>query len=415
MWSKIMAVTEIKQTTVDVRVQDNTNIDNVKDFSSKVSTEAVKEAPKSGEIKSATTIRTPNPATPTTSNPQALTIELKGSPNNVRFTDSTASASQVTQTNVDTKVQDNTASATASATPTTTSTPSTAPTAAVAPTAPVATAPAVDKTPEKVTVALDPKNSFYNDVLGVPTDVTGTDGKNYIKTGKGNDVVIGDPNLSPNDVGDVINTGDGDDFIMTGTGVDVTNAGKGNDQIIDFGGGDVIDAGDGDDDIASYTKKGDDTWIDAGQGSDLVKSGSGNEVIDAGGRSQVAGKKDTDIVFSGAGDDLVSNPGDNLIYDGGSGRDGLVTDGRREDYSINASAAENFDGLPSGDAEVSTGNGYNIKKNDGSHNYFVRGVEDVYFTGEGLGAAPLTLAANPTLTPPPVTTPDPTLTPAPVV
>jgi Ca2+-binding RTX toxin-like protein len=249
-----------------------------------------------------------------------------------------------------------------------------------------------DPLPTKV--ALNANNPNYIDVIGKSTNLTATNGSNYIKLGNKDDTVIG------GEGNDFIDVGGGNNKISSGTGDSVLYSGAGNDIIVDAGGNDVISSGAGDDDITNKSKAGQSIWIDAGAGSDVVRSGEGNEVIDAGGPSKVKGTRDTDLIYSGAGDDLVFNAGDNLLYEGGAGTDTFVARQGRNNYTITTEAAATFDALPAEGTDRTPGNGYNLRSNDGAENFYLRGVEQVYFLGDGDNAPPLQLLSNPSLTPP---------------
>lgn len=123
----------------------------------------------------------------------------------------------------------------------------------------------------------------YKQFNATETEYTGT---------AGNDLVIG------NNLGNLINTGDGNDVIFGGSGDDVLLSGEGNDVISGGAGNDVIDAGNGN------------NAVDGGSGNDFIASGSGLDIIYGG-----AGE---DAIFAGEGDDILSG-GDGLDYVDGGG------------------------------------------------------------------------------------------------
>ncbi len=225
------------------------------------------------------------------------------------------------------------------------------------------------------------------------------------------DMYTGDPNgdlvdandaLLPGEVGnddiiragggdDTVEAGDGDDEVLAGDGNDIVNGGVGNDSLLgemgndtlsgDEGedtveggaGDDVIDGGDGNDSLDGG--EGDDT-IEGGAGSDTVIGGDGNDVIETDSPTDDAldaatfvgvpvdddPNDDRDFVDAGAGDDTITNTGDDAdtvlgglgndvidtgidddVIDGGDGNDDITggqgsdsIDGGAGDDTINA-------------------------------------------------------------------------------
>lgn len=94
--------------------------------------------------------------------------------------------------------------------------------------------------------------------------------------------------------GNIIDGGDGDDYIEGGLGADYIKGGSGNDVIYGLNGDDVIRAGGGDD------------YVDGGKGNDNINVGSGKN-----------------IAFGGNGDDVIrAGSGDNVLV-GGRGSDSI--------------------------------------------------------------------------------------------
>lgn len=132
---------------------------------------------------------------------------------------------------------------------------------------------------------------------------------------------------------DVIQTGDGDDVIISRGGEDIIVSGDGDDIIVSGSGDDYIEAGDGDDLVIAGS--GDDI-VYGGQGYDLIIAGSGNDYVDGGADNDlIIGNSGNDILLGGAGSDiLLAGRGNDLAlynvnnnqgfwdyYDGGSSYD----------------------------------------------------------------------------------------------
>ena len=128
----------------------------------------------------------------------------------------------------------------------------------------------------------------------------GNKGDNFIKTGAGNDVIIGEGG------NDVVYSGDGDDVILVcdddtercksgSLGNVKFYGGSGDDIIRGSGGNDILDGGDGNDfifgmggDYIIYTGSGNDPQIKAGAGNDLI-------IFDGCGVKTVYGEEGNDI------------------------------------------------------------------------------------------------------------------------
>ncbi len=110
-----------------------------------------------------------------------------------------------------------------------------------------------------------------------------------------------------------INSGDGNDLIVSRSGDDTIDSGNDNNRIFSQNGDDSIDSGNGNDTINSGF--GHDT-INSGDGHDLIYSGAENDSINAGGGN--------DTISSGFGDDTIwSGSGNDQIF-GGAGADTFV-------------------------------------------------------------------------------------------
>jgi Ca2+-binding RTX toxin-like protein len=107
-------------------------------------------------------------------------------------------------------------------------------------------------------------DGLANDGLGSETDNISDDVEN-INTGTGNDVITG------NDLGNVINTGNGDDTVHAGLGNDTISGGNGDDDLFGEGGDDYVDGDDDSDSDGTYDKNDIDC---GGQGGDIGAHGT---------------------------------------------------------------------------------------------------------------------------------------------
>lgn len=153
------------------------------------------------------------------------------------------------------------------------------------------------------------------------------------------DNYTGDPNGDFIDANDQILAGEGenDDIVRAGGGDDTVISGDGDDDIFGGDGNDSINGEEGNDIIRG--EDGDDT-IHGGEGNDTVYGGDGNDVIetDSGTPDALDAEtfvgvpvdanpdNDRDFVDGGAGDDTITNTGDDsdTVY-GGTGNDVIDT------------------------------------------------------------------------------------------
>lgn len=95
--------------------------------------------------------------------------------------------------------------------------------------------------------------------------------------------------------GNIINGGNGDDYLEGGFGQDTINGGAGNDVIYGLDGDDKINGGTGDD------------YIDGGRGNDTINGGAGNDKLFGGvGNDKVNGGTGDDVMAGGAGEDTIN-------------------------------------------------------------------------------------------------------------
>jgi len=122
------------------------------------------------------------------------------------------------------------------------------------------------------------------------------------KLGKGNDVLVVDPDVNANIKCD---GGDGNDLLIGGKGNDCLSGGKGNDIIFGGAGNDKIDGGKGND------------WLFGGCGDDTIRGGKGNDHLYGGrGDDTIRGNQGRDVCFGGPGrDDVRGGKGRDAIFD----------------------------------------------------------------------------------------------------
>lgn len=219
--------------------------------------------------------------------------------------------------------------------------------------------------------------------------ITAASGVNLLEGGKGNDLVTGGSGHDDifGDKGrDRLEGGGADDFILGGAGNDRIFGGDDIDYLYGDDGDDEVDGGLG----ADYLEGGlGDDKLDGGDGDDTIfgdpnfrfgviqsetlRGGLGDDAIYAAvsdGVSKVYGEDgaDTvqagfnDVVFGGAGDDLVQVFGDGSLVEGGRGNDVLATTGASslyggagDDTLIAGNAADVFAGKLFASGEVSAG------------------------------------------------------------
>jgi hypothetical protein len=160
-----------------------------------------------------------------------------------------------------------------------------------------------------------------------PRVVRGTDGRDVMVGGCGNDLLVG---LAGRDVlrggagDDTLRGGRGNDRLIGGAGNDTLSGGRGSDVLRGGTGSDTLAGGRGSDRLLGGT--GSDTLrggrgadqLNGGRGSDAVSGGAGGDVINATGRGRdtVAGGKGSDRILASSGDTVT----------GGQGRDTIVVD-----------------------------------------------------------------------------------------
>ena len=134
-------------------------------------------------------------------------------------------------------------------------------------------------------------------------------GKHVVNAGGGNDTICGTPSV------DIINSGNGNDKIISGDGNDTITSGEGNDTVNAGPGNDIVNTGPGDD------------RVNAGAGIDRVTSGTGNDTVagDAG-NDTLSGQDGIDSISGGPGNDSLTGGAGNDRLSGQDGADTLKGD-----------------------------------------------------------------------------------------
>lgn len=159
-----------------------------------------------------------------------------------------------------------------------------------------------------IRVSVQALGHFGNDWL------TGGSGTNSLDGGSGADTIqaTGSGSFYGGDGLDIINTGNGNDYV---------DGGEGNDTIITQGGNDEIDGGLGNDTILSG--EGNDT-VRGGQGADHITGGAGNDRLEGNDDNDtILGTTGNDTILGGEGNDILRGEADSDLINGGNGEDTL--------------------------------------------------------------------------------------------
>jgi Ca2+-binding RTX toxin-like protein len=119
--------------------------------------------------------------------------------------------------------------------------------------------------------------------------ITGTLGKDLIRTGDGNDTIdggLGNDAIYGEGGDDILFGNDGDDGIVGGAGNDTLNGQNGNDGLVGGAGNDILNGHDGNDNLFGDT------------GNDILEAGSGSDTLDGG--------EGDDTLIGGTGNDRYS-------------------------------------------------------------------------------------------------------------
>ena len=144
--------------------------------------------------------------------------------------------------------------------------------------------------------------------------------KIIISTAAGNDSIQNNVNISLE-----VNSGIGDDYVISGNADNIIIGGQGNDSLIGGNAVDHIYGEEGDDVLIGNS--GDD-FIFGGEGQDKINGNNGDDIIKGGlgddeisaedGNDTISGDDGNDLIFSGTGIDIASGGlGDDEIYGGG--------------------------------------------------------------------------------------------------
>ncbi|AZB72604.1 beta strand repeat-containing protein [Synechococcus elongatus] len=197
--------------------------------------------------------------------------------------------------------------------------------------------------------------------------VNAGDGDNFVTTGTGNDSVLtgsGDDQIDVGDGNNIVVAGAGSDRIIAQDGNDSILAGAGNDEVLAGAGDNIIDAGDGADVVVAL---GGDDSILGGDGNDSILAGNGNNTIDGGTGNDVIVVGDGDnSILGGSGNDVITaDDGNNTIL-GGAGNDVITVDdgnnsilGGDGDDIITADDGNNTIDGGAGDDVITVDNGSN--------------------------------------------------------
>jgi Ca2+-binding RTX toxin-like protein len=175
------------------------------------------------------------------------------------------------------------------------------------------------------TVEID--ESVYSATSIVFTDVDAGDGNDFVVTGSGPDVIAGRDGI------DTIDSGAGTDDVDGHEGADVIDSGPGDDE---------VDGQDGDDDIA------------AGDGNDTISGDAGNDILDSGpADDRLIGGQGADTLLGGDGDDnLDGGPEDDRepdVLSGGGGSDTLDYSSRTSPLVVTIDRQANDGAIGEGD------------------------------------------------------------------
>ena len=166
---------------------------------------------------------------------------------------------------------------------------------------------------EKVNVSLRITGGEGNDfiIAGSGSDVIVDNyGANHIEGGAGNDRIIAhglDGQTNAKGWANELHGGEGDDYLEGGNGRDLMHGGAGYDVLYGLGGNDELHGDAGND------------YLDGGEGNDLLEGGAGND--------NLIGGKGNDVLRGGEGDDLLIGASGNDTLEGGQGSDKAISNG----------------------------------------------------------------------------------------
>ncbi|MEJ6398295.1 Hint domain-containing protein, partial [Yoonia sp. 208BN28-4] len=204
-----------------------------------------------------------------------------------------------------------------------------------------------------------------------------------IRGGAGNDTIFGqddDDTLFGGTGDDVLDGGVDDDVLDGDEGNDTLIGGQGNDDIRGGSGDDEVFGGDGDDTIRG--EDGDDT-IFGEAGNDFINSGTGNDTVFGGeGDDSIIGSIGDDELFGGDGNDILEGQGGEDTIFGGEGDDDIR--GAEDDDVLSGDEGDDIVRGRGGDDDVSGGDGNDLVRGDeGDDTVSGDDGDDTVFGGDG--------------------------------
>lgn len=190
------------------------------------------------------------------------------------------------------------------------------------------------------------------------------------------------------DDADVIDAGEGNDWVLGGDGGDIVDGGAGNDYIVGQVGGDRLQGGDGNDTLYGDGVQGDLTL--GGQPCYTLPDFQGDDLLDGGaGEDFLSGDGGRDELYGGDGNDTMLGDSSNLdaqyhgadYLDGGAGNDRLLGYGK-DDMLFGGAGDDLMDGDSSTVPYADHGDDY-LNGGDGNDDMAGNGGCDTLFGGEG--------------------------------
>ena len=202
-------------------------------------------------------------------------------------------------------------------------------------------------------------------------------------------ITNGNLSIQGDNSGNKIIAGDSSNNIQTGTGNDTIVSGSGFDVIDGQGGNNLIDAGDGGGNI--YVGSGADTITSGDTGINLgyIDAEDGENVISVGkGANQIFAGKDNDTITSVDGSSyIVAGEGDNTINitGGDLSRGHNYVSAADGNNTITSGTGDEYIQLGDGNNTVSTGDGHDTVITNGGNNSITTGNGDKYIYTPGSG------------------------------
>ncbi len=177
---------------------------------------------------------------------------------------------------------------------------------------------------------LDASLSTADMVVTGPSNSTGNAGGGFdLVTGVGNDSIT-----SLSNIFNTINSGGGDDTVLTGANADEISSGSGDDTVDTGLGDDTVKAGEGDDKV--FASGGNDS-VYGGAGNDTIVSGAGNDLL--------VGDPDNDETSKPSGDDSLNGGDGSDTLVGGLGADTIDGGAGIDTYEAGFTVSSEFPGV----------------------------------------------------------------------